>query len=341
MHNFLGVISMKFPDDCFNCGVGRIARQDVREHFMTSKAAVFVVVLNLLLTAPTIADATSYSVDTIAEGLLAAEAQFTDLRLDYVFTHRAWNKPKGPRLVVKAVYAQKMSKNTPKRLRYLGRKHSIVDPNTKKVTPGQETLASFDGQATIILYRKDESGKQMNPMKGYILAGYKHNHFPTVYMDPHTKIWYYHKKLLLGDFLKKFRQVFRIESESESLDGISTVKLVGTWADPYNGVKFTMKLWVATERNFLPLKRQIMRADGEMLTETALYDLVQLPNGMWYPKTIRSPADPPGIQKPRLAHIYNISKISTDAIQDEFFKPEFPPNTRVLDDILKVSYTTY
>lgn len=332
---------MKFAHDSSNCGPDRIVRQDIQRHCRTSKAVVFVIMLNLLLAASMIGETTSYSVDTIADGLLEAEARLTDIRLDYFFTHRAFNEPNGPKLIVEGVYAQKKSANMPKRLRYLDHKHFFIDPKTEKTTQGEDTLASFNGQATIILYRKGRSGSKMNPKKGFILAGYKHNHFPTLYMDPHTKIWNYNKKMKLGSVLKKFRDQFHIESESEVLIGISTVKLVGTWTDPYNGISFTLKLWVTPERNFLPLKWQIIKTGKSMLSETALYDLVQLSNGMWYPKTVRSPADPPGLSNPRLAHIYNISKISIDPIPEEFFTPEFPPNTRVYDEILKASYTTY
>jgi hypothetical protein len=144
----------------------------------------------------------------------------------------------------------------------------------------------------------------------------------------------------LAAFLKKYAAEFRVESQSESVDGIAAARLVGTWQDSHNGKIFTMKLWVSPERSFLPLKRQIIASDGTMLSETALYDLVQLPNGMWYPKTIRSPAEPSGIPQPSVAHIYEISRILIDPIPEGFFTPTFPPNTRVVDDILKVTYIT-
>jgi hypothetical protein len=291
--------------------------------------------LSLVWTAPAVAE--TYTVDTIADGLLASEGRLSDLRLDYTFTHKAWNKPKSPMLVTQATFAQKISKRSAERLRYLDSEVHVVDPNTKNRSLQDHTLASFNGEATVILHRKVNPGK---PMKGYVLSGYKSDAFGGYASDPHTKIWYYHRKMSLGAFLKKNASEFRVESQSEAVDDIPATKLVGTWQDSHNGRSFTMKLWISPERNFLPLKRQIMRADGTMLSETALYDLVQLPNGMWYPKTIRSPAEPPGIVHPSVAHIYDISKISIDPIPEEFFAPAFPANTRVVDDILKVTYTT-
>jgi len=337
LHNFLGIISMKFTHNSSSFGTDRIVRQDTQMPWSTSQKVVFVIMLNFLLAASIFGETTSYSVDTIADGLLEAEARLSDIRLDYVFTHRAWNEPNRPKVVVEGMYAQKTSKTMSKRLRYLERRDSIVNPNTGKVTLGEDSIASFNGEVTTILHRRTRSGEPMEPMKGYILASYDSKWFGRYDKDPHTKIWYHGTKMRLGGVLKKFKDQFHIESESEVLDGISTVKLVGT----LGAGKISMKLWVSPERNFLPLKRQIMRTGGRFLSETALYDLVQLPNGMWYPKTVRSPADPPGFPNPRIVHIYNISKISIEPIPEEFFTPDFPPNTRVYDEILKASYTTY
>lgn len=294
-----------------------------------SKLVVLVYVTYLAWVGLASADAT-FTVDTIADGMLAAEARFTNLRLNYVTTRMSWNRRNDPIQLLEGVYAEK---KTAKRLWYLDRKVSIIDPETEESTLVEDTLASFNGDATITLERKVEPDK---PMRGAILAGYDPNRFPIYYMDPHTKIWY-HARRLLGELLKEYRNTFRIESESEMLDGLPTVKLVGTFSDGM----LTMKLWVSPQRNFLPIKRQIMQTGGRLLSETALYNLVQLPNGLWYPKTIQSPADPPGAPNPAFVTTYSISEISVDPIPQEFFSPKFPPNTQVYDDILKVSYKTY
>jgi len=284
---------------------------------------------------------TSYTVDSIADGLINAEAQFTNLRLDYVFIHKAWNNPKAAMHVTEGIYVHKKCVNMPKALRYLDRKvYYVVDPNRERSSPYEDTLAAFDGQATRILHRRDDSGKPLESMKGYILAGCEKGAFPIFMGDPHTTIWYFAGKQL-GQFLKEQKDKFHIESQSELLNGVSTVKVVGTlWMDQNTGESRTMKLWISPERNFLPMKLQRLRNVRELAWETALYDLVKLPNGMWYPKTVRSPADPPGTPNPPMLQIYNISKISVDPLSEEFFRPQFPPKTRVLDDILKVSYTT-
>jgi len=287
------------------------------------KIPVAVAVLSVLLwAAPAIAD-TTYTVDSIAEGLLVSAAKFTNLRLDYTFTYYgAGTDPNGPRLIVNAVYMQKSLENqkASKCLRYLDHQAFWVDPNKEQMALAEDKLVSFDGQATTSLDRKPESGKLM---EGYIINGYDPNHFSS-FMLPHTEIWYFPPSMLLGDFINKNRDGFYIESESEVLEGISTIKLVGTWIDPHNERSFTMKLWVSPQRNFLPMKKQVI-VGGRMRTEIALYDLVQLPNGMWYPKTVRFPAEPSGIPDVRLFKIYDISEILIEPIPEGFFKPEFPP----------------
>ena len=159
-------------------------------------------------------------------------------------------------LVTQATFAQKISKRSAERLRYLDSEVHVVDPNTKNRSLQDHTLASFNGEATVILHRKVNPGK---PMKGYVLSGYKSDAFGGYASDPHTKIWYYHRKMSLGAFLKKNAFEFRVESQSEAVDDIPATKLVGTWQDSHNGRSFTMKLWISPERNFLPLKCQIMR----------------------------------------------------------------------------------
>jgi hypothetical protein len=295
----------------------------------SSKAIVLVSFLSLIWPVAAISETEVYTVDNIADGMLEAEAKFTDLRLEYVQIGGPSNEPNGPINIAKATYAQKM----PKRLRYLDINVSSTNLKTQESILVADIRASYDGEVTAILDRKVESGE---PMRGAVLAGYESSQFPAISMDPHTEIWYFNNKFI-GNILKENRNTFRIESESEALDGASAVKLTGTIWD---GV-LTLKLWVSPERGFLPLKRQVMQTGGRFYSETALYDLVQLPNGMWYPKTIQSPADPPGAHNFVYTTTCNISKISIDPIPKEFFTPDFPPNTYVIDDVLKTSYTTY
>lgn len=305
-------------------------------HLGIHSLVVFAFLTYLLCNATASADTPTYSVDAITEGLLAAESQFADLRVDYTTSRRNWREPNQPFRRTEAIYAYKTvpTQEENKRLRYFDLKAFLVDPNAKSTELKEDTLTSFNGEKTIILHRKAESGK---PKKGFIFSGYASRYFSNFDRDPHTKIWYFDGRPL-GQILKQNRDTFRIVSKSEILDGISTVKLVGTiWHE-----KVTMTLWVSPERNFLPMKRQFVKTGGaRLLMGTVLHDLIQLPNGAWYPKKIQSPAVPLGDPTPAYFLIYEVSKISIAPIPKEFFSPEFTPNTHVIDDILKVSYTTY
>lgn len=280
--------------------------------------------------------ADSDKVAAIAEGLLQAEQQFSNLRIDYIATRRDWNAPNEPFRIVEGVYAQKkvVAEEEVKVLRYLGRKGSVIYPATEVSEVSEDECTSYDGEATMFLDRKAESDK---PMQGMILAGYVQERFPKYDLDPHTQIWHFDGRSL-GQILKDNIGSFRIESENEKVEGTPAVKLVGTiW-----GGKAEMALWVSPERGFLPVKREFKRPGGESLfMGTIVRQLVQLPNGAWYPMQIQSPALPLDAPRPRYFLTYEISKISVKPIPSDFFSFNFPPGTRVWDDILKVSYLTY
>jgi len=304
-------------------------------HYRMYKLTSFALLQCVMWAITTIASTTSDSADTIAEALLAAEAQFSNLQLQYTATRRNWNSPNQPFSTLEGVYHQKsiITGEGRKRLRYLDRKVFFVDPNTRQTTLVDDTLSTFDGNATMVLDRKVESGK---PMRGYVLAGYDRKQFPSYYMDPHAKIWYFDGQPL-GEILKQNRDTFRTVSKSEMLDGIPTVRLMGTI---WHG-KAAMTLWVSPERGFIPIKTQFTKASGErLLMGTILHDLVRLPSGAWYAKKIQSPEVPLSDPAPAYFLIYDISKISTDTVSEDSFRLKFPPNTLVFDDILKVSYTT-
>lgn len=296
---------------------------------------VSVFLMYLLYNATAIAGTPTYSVDTIVEGLLAAEAQFADLQVDYIASRRNWREPNQPFEKTQATYAHKTdpTQKENKRFCYFDLKVFLVDPNSKSSKLLENTLVSFDGERTIVLDRKAESGKAK---EGFIFAGYTSKYFQSYHKDPHTKIWYFDGQPI-GQILKQNRDTFRIVSKSEILNGISTAKLVGTI---WHG-KLTMTLWVSLERNFLPLKTQFAKSDGERLSMgTILLDLVKLPNELWYPRKIQSPEVPLTDPNPAYFLTYEITKVSTEPIPEGFFNPEFPPDTHVIDDILKVSYTT-
>jgi hypothetical protein len=93
---------------------------------------------------------------------------------------------------------------------------------------------------------------------------------------------------------------------------------------------------VSPHFGFLPLKTQFLRVrDNKLGTEIVLSDLIQLPNGLWYPQRIRT-----GSPDPKEAITYTITRISIEPIPGEVFTPKIPPGTFVHDHVAGLVYTT-
>ncbi len=303
------------------------------------KRRMTIALLIMLLFSGSAAASEHWTVNGIANGMQAAEQKFTDVRLNYTTLTTKWEDPNGPANIVEALYAEKciQEPNGQKRPQYHDVRACALDPQTGKCDVFWDKLSIFDGVATTALRRKLEPDEPFDePMVATIVVGYDSNEFGGYYVDPHTKIWYLGGISFAG-LLKENSETFNIENPSEFLKGIPCVKLVGSFASG----KGTLRLWVSPEKGFLPLKCQVIDSAGRWRYESELDDLIQLPSGMWYPKTIRSPAEAPGGPNPAWREIYHISEISLQPIQQQFFTPDFPPNTRVFDEVLGICYVTY
>ena len=270
------------------------------------------------------AEMVSYDIETIAQGLLAAEAQFTDLLLDYVESSPAWRRETDtyePR-IIEGQYAQKL----PQRMRRLERRVFGVHPETGERMLLNDDLFSFNGKATLMLHRKTES----NVMRASISEGYETEAF--LYADcPQDAIWR-HGSRSYAALLIENRDAFHIETDSEILEDAHAIKVVGTVTDG----RLVLKMWVSPDYGFLPLKVQVLRArDNKLGREVVLSSLTSLPNGLWYPQRIRQ-----GSPDPREATTYDIKKISVQPIAEEFFTPKIPSATSVQDHVLGLTYTT-
>jgi hypothetical protein len=263
------------------------------------------------------------TVDSAAEGLSASQAVFTNLRFEYVSQWKI-RLNNGSDVIhrVEGTYAQKF----PGALRYRELKFSRIDIGNGDVNILVDGWAGYDGNATYILDRMVRTGK---PKRGYIRPGYDPNQFTIIGFDPLSNIWNQGKRSL-ASFVRENKGTFLTEQEKEIMEGVSTVKLVGNFADG----KLAMKLWLSPEHNSLPMKRQIFNnKDGKLMSETVLSNLVQLPNGLWFPQSIRS-----GSPDPEWAIYQEISKISIDPIPEDFFTPDFPAGTDVSDEVLGINY---
>jgi hypothetical protein len=271
------------------------------------------------------------TVDNVVERLSSSEAAFNDLRLEYVSHWREPNQKDGSHnnidsnvfMRIEATYAQKRPG-----LRYLEKKYYRINTDTGEITVYADDIVSYDGNATYILDKNIRPGKTK---RGSVRPGYEPNWFSGLYIDPYTNIWTFGSgKKSLASKIRENKGTFRIEQGIESLEGVPTIKLVGTIS---SGL-ITKKVWVSPERDFLPLKSQTFRGDnGRLLSDMVLSDLVQLPNGLWFPKSICI-----GSLDPEWAWYQEITKISVDSIPVGFFALEFPKGTEVVDDILGIRY---
>jgi len=263
------------------------------------------------------------TVDAMAEGLSAGEAAFTNLQFEYVSQWQI-RLENGQDVIhrIEGTYAKKLSGA----LRYQDLKFSRINADNGDVNIISDGRASYDGNATYVLDRNVRAGK---PKHGYVRPGYDPNQFSNMNLVPHAHIWIYGKKSL-ASIIRQNKGTFQVEQATEMIEGIPTAKLTGVIA---NGA-FMMKLWISPERNFMPLKRQIILVkDGKLMQEMVLSNLVQLPNGLWFPKSIRF-----GSPDPQWASYQEISKISIDPIPEKIFTPEFPADTEVVDEVLGLRY---
>jgi len=309
--------------------------------FYGKKRGLAVACLLLFVQVCIASEAATYSIEQVVQGMLAAEASYKDLYIEYTYFFNSARDPNAPSVFAEAVYAQKrVSRNgTPQVLRYKDWKTYWVDPNGQRLAPIQEARAAFDGEATRMLYRLNRGAQASS---GWIRKGYYPAAFhDALVKDPQTTTWHHGAgEHSFADVIKEFADRFEIESTSEPVDGVSTIKLVGKLYRPPQ-LGGTLRLWVAPERSFLPLKRQYVKPDGEVFNEVVLYDLTKLSNGLWYPQRIRFPAESADdSDRPPLFEL-EIKKISVEPLAEEFFRPAFPAGTDVIDEILGASYTTY
>ena len=187
-----------------------------------------------------------YTVGSVAQGMVGAQAKFTDLQLNYVTKEQSHRNGSVTTVrILDGIYAQKKFKDRPVRLQYLERKVSIYDPNTKRPTRLLvDSRSSFDGEKTEVLDRIG-SAETKNLMEAHIHAGYDPAQFRYEIRDPNTEIWYNGRRSL-ASIITDPKNAFHVGSQSETLNGLPCVRLVGK-----NGNDVvTLELWVCPERGF-------------------------------------------------------------------------------------------
>lgn len=295
--------------------------------------AVFILLIISFFTANiAMGTQSSYSVEEIADALLAAEAQFENLRFDYIEDFPASGngyKP-GQRVIARGVFAR----NLPKGWLYLDCNVSLLEISTGQLKVQSDDLTIFNGETTLILDRNTDRDPKDPNSKGrsraIIVPGRAERLLDVTADAPHYKIWCF-GKTSFGEILKKEDSNIKIINQAEYINGFRAIKLEGTLSQG----RATMTLCVCPDLNFLPLKVCLIRhEDNALLTNRLTSDFIKLPNGMFYPQkvTLGDANSPSGY--------ITISNISIDPIPEEFFRPVLPPNTHVTDHVIKLSYTT-
>lgn len=289
-----------------------------------SRRRLLVVCMSVLFMLPGMsAMASSYTVEELAEGMLAAEAQFTDIVVKFVCDIPIYaSEGQRKRGVIRGTYARKM----PEGWEYRKTCRRTED----RAEPLVDEVAAFDGKVTVWLnQRGDGRGRK----EATISPGFKREQFSGYGLDPHHYTWYVNSRISFEELLRREDSEFVIEEVEEDVGGLKTVKVQGT---VFKGTA-SMSLWICPERSFLAIKtRLVFNRNRKRILERSLSDLVQLPNGMWYPKRIE-------YGKPTLqadAFAYTVEEISVAPLPQEFFRPAIPPNTHVTDHVAQLSYTT-
>jgi hypothetical protein len=276
------------------------------------------------LGAETRAHMPSYDVEAIAEGLLSGETQFTDLTLHYVANAPVWLQEKEAYEldIIQGCYFQKL----PEKMQRLDKKVFRVKNATGERTMLSDRSSCFNGEATLALYKNTGPGL----MRARIFKGYEAQAFGQPDC-PHDFIWKLGRRSF-GSIIRENKDTFHVENDSEMVENTRTIKLSGVIMEG----RIRLNMWISPSYNFLPLKVQFVRVrDGRLGTETALSDLIRLPNGLWYPRRIRT-----GSPDPNEAVTCTITEISIEPIPKEVFTPKIPPGTLVFDYVLGLTYAT-
>lgn len=267
----------------------------------------------------------SYTVEGVAEALLAAEAQFSNLRLEYTINGPAVGKNKGKRSIVKGTFARKM----PEEWLYLDVKGTILDPVTHESKDYPSDLMVFNGKTTLHFYTESYSSASEGHKRAVIFVGRKQRLINKCKNTPDRYVWGYGGPY--AEIIRKSNDI-KIVNQFEKVDGHTCLKLVGT---VFNSAA-NMTLWVCPELNFLPLKVQFFRHKDKIGFSYSTSDFVKLPNGLFYPQKITF-GDP---SSTGWWITMSVSDISIDPIPEEFFRPTIPLNTHVTDHVIGLSYTT-
>ena len=270
--------------------------------------------------------ASEFTIEDIAEGLISSQSQFNDIKITFS-TDEAIKDSNGKieRFITNSIYANKKSEGC----EYLETKTRIIDKLNSKDELIKNQLVSYNGERTLWLdKREDERGLK----RAAIYAGKKEEYFPGYITNPSQYIWNWSSSTSYYDLLKDKKSIFQVIGQEE-INGINCIQIKGSILDGAG----TMTLWISPIYNFIPIKMRLIRnKDNRLIDERITSDFKKLPDNSWFPMKIQF-----GNPSAEWSKCYcYIETISLDKIDKNIFSPALPLDTHVTDYVLKLSYTT-
>lgn len=258
----------------------------------------------------------------VFEAMKAADAQLTDLRLRYTRDSPHHEKGSVLRKLIEGAYAQKL----PEGWIYQSSVRQLSDPVTnqsqKHNLPNQ--IATFDGTVTTVL-QTDANDKGVRVAE--IHPGRVEKFFPKD-ENPHMHVYRASAAMTFEEYLSP--DSLTMAPDTELVGDIPCLSIAGRAAGGNS-----VRVWVAPSRSFLPIKMTI-ELPGYGAYQQELSELIQLENGMWYPKRITRGLP----NKSDALTTFVIHEASTKVLQHSEFEVLFPPGTRVGDVVNNRTYTT-
>jgi hypothetical protein len=265
-----------------------------------------------------------YAISDIIAAAKAANAQFTNLRIVFV------NDSPSPsemdisrRKITAGIFLLKQ----PEGWERLELRRIFIDPKTKVQTPfdGPDLMSVFDGSATTRLIPKYGS---VAITRAIIYPGRHDVDFPETEI-PHS--WVYRMSPAMT-FEQTFAQGgLAISPQNETVGGTPILRVEGLFEGSQSIFRF------APSKGFLLLNSEMPFVDAQGAKRKYIQEnthVVQLDNGVWYPKTIRYGFVPPNDG----AITFDIKEISTAELKASDFKLSIPAKTQVDDLIAKQVY---
>lgn len=275
--------------------------------------------------APLATEAHTYTPSVIAAAMAASEAQVSSIRYHFnVDGNSSTTDNLHSRVYVDAQFAMKQPEGD------LFYHIKSTNSNTGVVPTHAEVdlTIAFDGAATMYIYNtRDEWGR----LSGVVLPGFAEQQFSGL-ENPHLLTWG------MGGTNAQWSQMladnpagFTVSPDLVRIDNIDTVRLVGPRAKDSQTL---ITLWIAPSRGFLPIQMQTDYPDGPTCWRN-LQELLEIMPHVWYPQRIVEHAKlPDGQDQP--TNLRTIDHIDCTALDHSFFRPTFPPGTRITDHVSKM-----